>query len=394
MMFNPYYDDWMKLELDTAVLAVREAAGKYWHAFEETVFYPEGGGMDRDTGTINDHEVLDLKLEDDKVWHLLDEKLQGRVHMRVDKDQRVMKCQVHSASHLMCGIMNKVYHADTISFYMNEHDSGAEMGFETFNDEIMKELERLCNDYILQDLPIEIIYPTPEEAQQHVLDEKLNHEDLRAVIIGDIDYNMCGCIHVPSLRYLQSFKFLNYEKTTRGYKINFVCGEQLLQTYGKQIKVLADSAKSLGVPQLNLKAGIDKLQSELKASKNEANSWKQQVIELKAKIMHEEAEAPCLFHEFDDMDIKTFQGFCSYFVRNYEHGIFFLCKVEDRCHVMISHSKSFAYPCGELFKKLSAEYGLRGGGNPSMAQGGGEYSEALINALKALCDEQNQSAAS
>ena len=394
MMFNPYYDDWMKLELDTAVLAVREAAGKYWHAFEETVFYPEGGGMDRDTGTINDHEVLDLKLEDNKVWHLLDEKLQGRVHMRVDKDQRVMKCQVHSASHLMCGIMNKVYHADTISFYMNEHDSGAEMGFETFNDEIMKELERLCNDYILQDLPIEIIYPTPEEAQQYVLDEKLNHEDLRAVIIGDIDYNMCGCIHVPSLRYLQSFNFLNYEKTTRGYKINFVCGEQLLQTYGKQIKVLADSAKSLGVPQLNLKAGIDKLQSELKASKNEANSWKQQVIELKAKIMHEEAEAPCLFHEFDDMDIKTFQGFCSYFVRNYEHGIFFLCKVEDRCHVMISHSKSFAYPCGELFKKLSAEYGLRGGGNPSMAQGGGEYSEALVNALKALCDEQNQSAAS
>ena len=34
MMFNPYYDDWMKLELDTEVQEVREAEGKYWHAFK------------------------------------------------------------------------------------------------------------------------------------------------------------------------------------------------------------------------------------------------------------------------------------------------------------------------------------------------------------------------
>ncbi len=391
-MYNLNYDDWMKLSADSEVLEVTESEGKYWHRFRDTVFFAEGGGMVSDTGTINDLTVRDLKTDDqEQVWHLLDEKLEGSVHMEVDEWQRRSKVQIHTAGHLISAVAGKLYQVVTASFSNSDEESIEELTFTTCDNAILKELEAVCNSYIRDDLSIEIRYPSHEEAIQHIHeDEEIDRDHLRAVLIGDIDYSFCGCIHVPSLGKIQAIKFLGFEKTTRGYKLRYVCGEQLLQMYGLHYQALSDSAKSLGVAQLNLKAGIDKLHSEVKASKNEANNWKQQVIELKAKIMHEEAALPCLFHEFDDMDIKTFQSFCSYFVRTYEHGIFFLCKAEDRCHVMISHSKSFTYPCNELFKKLSAEHGLRGGGNPSMAQGGGEYSEALVNALKALCDEQNQ----
>ncbi|MEF9920519.1 MAG: DHHA1 domain-containing protein [Erysipelotrichaceae bacterium] len=386
-MINKHYDDWMELELDTNIETMKEDNHTYWYAFEDSIFYVEGGGMERDTGSINNCEVLNLKMEDNKIWHELGETIENPIHMKVDKEQRVLKCQIHSASHLICGLMNKEYHAPTITFFTNEFDAGAEMGFESFDDSIMNELEVKCNEYIKQDLPIEIVYPTAAEALKHVPDEKIEHDELRAAIIGDIDYNMCGCIHIPSLSQIQMIKFLRYEKTTRGYRIYFVCGNQLLKTYGKQNQMTLDCSKQLGIPQFELLDGINKVQNEVKANKNDINNWKNKYIELMSyKIISEYSEEN-IAYLFEDIDIKTFQTLCSYFVRNYKKGIFFLCHDQDRCHVMISHHKELTFECNTLFKEVSEKYELRGGGNKMMAQGGGAYQDGIYEYLKTLSQQ-------
>lgn len=388
-MFNHHYDNWLDLKLNTVIKDMKEENGKYWYAFEDSVFYVEGGGMQRDTGTINGVQVLDLKNEDDVIWHLLDESISGDVEMIVDKDQRVEKCQIHSASHLICGLINKIYHAPTVAFFTNEIDSGQEMAFEHFDPSYIEELENMCNEYIKADLPIEIVYPTAQEALRHVPDEKIEHDDLRAAVIGDIDYNMCGCVHVPSLRFIQTIKFLRYEKTTRGYRLYFVCGDQLLNTYGKQNQILSDSAKALGVPQFEVNEGIGKLQSEIKIQKNEIIDWKQKYIELMSEKLVSENAQTNITHLFEDIDIKTFQSFCSYFARTYQKGIFFVCKDKDRCHVMISHHKDIDFECNTLFKEVSEKFELRGGGNKSMAQGGGVYQEGIVEFVASLCNQLN-----
>ena len=390
-MYNLHYDDWMKLTLDTEVVEVKEEAEKYWHRFKDTVFFAEGGGMVSDIGTINEVAVEALRMDDqEQVWHLLDRKLTESVHMQVDEWHRRRKVQIHTSGHLISAIAGKLFGVTTASFSDSEEESIEELTFTHCDHDILQQIEVACNQAIRDDLAVSITYPNHEEAMKHMHDdEEIDHDHLRAVVIEGIDYSFCGCIHVPHLGLIQTIKFLGCDKTTRGYKLRYVCGEQLLHMYERHYQALSDSAKALGVPQLGLKEGIEKLQGELKAAKNENNTWKQQVIEFTAEKIHHDAQTPCLFHVFEDMDIKTFQTFCSYFVRTYEQGIFFICKSEERCHVMISHSKSFTYPCGELFKALGAAYNLRGGGNPAMAQGGGEYSEALATALKALCDEQN-----
>lgn len=390
-MYNHHYDHWMNLELTSEVVEVKEDNGAYWHRFKETVFFAEGGGMASDTGTINGFQVLEVKKDGDAVWHLLHEKLEGQVHMLVDLDQRIVKCQEHSAGHLAAAVMIERYpEVKSISFSSSEEGNFEEMSFTHFDDDMAKEVERLCNEYIRQDLAITIAYPTREEALQHVEEDQLEHDEPRAVIIEGLDYGMCGCIHVPSLGQIQAMKIIGYEKTTRGYKIYHVCGEQMLRLYDKQLHVLNESAKTLSVGQLDTLAGIKKMQSELKQERSVSATWKQKASEYLATIMHQEAKDICLFHEFDDMDIKTFQSFCSYFVRTYEHGIFFICKGEERAHVIISHSKSITFPANEYFKELGASFPIRGGGNPGMAQGGGEYSSELAQALKAMCEKQNQ----
>lgn len=385
---NKHYDHWLECKGTFKILDCIHEDDYFWIKTKDSIFYVEGGGMVKDTGTINGIKVEDIKYEDGYYYHKVSQELSNQAKMSVDVEQRINKVQVHSASHLICGHMNKKYHAKTIAFFTHEDTSGCEMEFSSFDYDLMKQIEREVNDYVLQDLAIDIVYPTREEAQKHVLDEKLEHDELRAAVIGDIDYNMCGCIHVPSLRYLQSIKFLSYEKTTRGYKIFFVCGDQLLHTYDKQLHVLEECAKDLGCPQFELYEGIQKLHQEIKELKNSEAQWKQKVMDMKI-ASYTNTDETYLVSEIEDMDVKTFTGMCSTLVRNHPKGIFFVCHVENRCHVVIARNTSLEFKANELFKQVSTEFNLRGGGNPAMAQGGGEYSPEIVQKLKAMVENLN-----
>lgn len=379
-MLNPNYDHWDLCELDTVVDSIQEENGKYWIGCHESIFYVEGGGMRKDSGTINGIIVEDVKMENDITWHLVNEQIEGKVHLSVDRKQRRQKVQIHSAQHLMCGIMNKKYHAPTIAFFYHDDLSGIEMGFETFNESLLKQIEQEVNDYICQDLPIQIVYPTREEAKQYVKDEKLEHDELRAAVIGDIDYNMCGCIHVPSLRHIQCIKYTDFEKTSRGYRIYFVCGDQLLETYGQQLKVLKEVAVNLTLPQLEIMDGVLKLRQEIKELKMSEAEWKQRVLDMRIQEYGSKKET-ILVEEIDDLDMKSFQSLCSGIVRQYEKAVFFVCKMQQRCHVVIATHQSLQINASTLFKEIASKFQLRGGGNLGMAQGGGEYCPEILVAL-------------
>ena len=380
---NYHYDNWLECEGTFEVTGCEHEDDFCWIQTKDTIFYVEGGGMSKDSGTINGIEVEDIRYEDGFYYHKVHGCVNGWAEMKVDMEQRIWKAQIHSASHLICGLINKKYHAKTISFFTHEDISGCEMGFDSFDESLMEEIEKEVNNYVMQDLPIRIVYPTAEQARKYAPEEKLDHDELRAAVIGDIDYNMCGCIHVPSLRYLQSIKLLSYEKTTRGYKIYFVCGNQLLHTYGSQLHVLEACAKDLGVAQKDIYEGLLKLRQDIRELKTCESSWKQKVIELRVLELGN-CEETLLVREMDDLDLKTFQTMCSTLVRNYPKGIFAVCRDHERCHVVIARHTSLNFKANELFKDVAARFQLRGGGNPGMAQGGGIYNPGILEELQSL----------
>src|SRR5947208_13708477 len=46
-------------------------------ALDQSAFYPQGGGQPADTGTLNGAAVLDVQVEDDVIWHMLDQALEA-----------------------------------------------------------------------------------------------------------------------------------------------------------------------------------------------------------------------------------------------------------------------------------------------------------------------------
>lgn len=382
-MLNKHYDNWLDIEIDSEVKDIKEGDKGYWHHLSDTVYYHESGGQHSDLAYINGHKILNSKIIDNKLYCLLDTKLEGKVHVSVDLKDRIIRSQIHSAQHVMCSYINKHYDAKTVAFFNDDVEAGAEMAFKEIDDEIIKDIEETVNKAIIDDLKVEIFYPSVEEVKGLVKDEKLEHDNLRAVKIGDIDFDMCGCIHVPSLRYLQMFKIERYEKTTRGYKLFFLVGEQFKDTYSKQYAVLKKASSKLASPLSGINEAIDKLNLELKDSLNKYNLLNNEYLNL-LSVKYTESNEELLVDTFDDFDLKSLSKLVSIIVNKSKKKVFFINISNDKMHLIISHHKEVEMKANEIFKELSNKYNLKGGGNIFMAQGSGDLNLHIIEDIKKM----------
>jgi len=90
---------------------------------DKTLFYPTGGGQPNDTGKIicngSEYRVVDVKSNDDEIIHVLDKNLDAHVGDTVngviDWDRRYKLMRLHSAIHLIDGILENKYKSSMIT---------------------------------------------------------------------------------------------------------------------------------------------------------------------------------------------------------------------------------------------------------------------------------------
>lgn len=383
-MINKLLDNCFLTELNTIVSDVVEENGLYWCACKDTIFYMENGGMRSDIGVIEGHPVLKMKLEDAKQWHLIDEKLEigANAFMSINLHERFRKCQVHTAQHLISALLKNVYKVKTLAHHVFDDENDIEFDLPTFNDKMASELQVLCNGLIRDDIEIKTLYPTRIEVAKHTTIDHVSHEDIRVIQIGNLDYNLCGCMHVPSLRYLQMIFISGYEKTSNGYKIKYICGDQLLDGVGKRYKVLDEASQTLALSHLYINTGIHKMLNEQKALTRDIIIWKQ-------KYFYEITQRICddrnwIVEAFDDIDVKSIVQLAQYISSEYKKPSILCAKVYDKCHVVVATNKDMTEDSREIFKSIASKFHLQGGGTMQLAQGGGNYDSAIFEYIKSI----------
>ena len=99
---NKHYDHWLECDKSFEIYDCLQDQEVYWVKTKDTIFYVEGGGMERDTGTINDVEVEDIYYENGFYYHKTRVPLTGMAHMKVDVEDLDVDFLAFSA-HKMCG---------------------------------------------------------------------------------------------------------------------------------------------------------------------------------------------------------------------------------------------------------------------------------------------------
>ena len=382
-MYNKLYDNCFKTELLTKVIKVKEDKGMYWHAFKDTIFYVESGGMESDIGMIDRHIVHGLKIEDGYVWHLLDEKLEGSVFMSVNLHERFRKCQIHTAQHLISAVLQNVYNVKTLSHHVSDEVNDVELSFDNFNEKMAIELQVLCNGLIRDDLAVSILYPTHAEANSYLTDKEMIRSDLRVVRIGVLDYTMCGCMHVRSLRYLQMLFIEGFEKTKKGYKIRYLVGDQLLDCVKRRYKVLDEASVTLAVPHLYLNTGVSRLLNETKQLRKQGDDWKEKYISSLSRELGTSKEK-VLVRTFDDIDAKGMHRLAQKICSEYPKAVVFLSRDYDNAHIVIAKHGQNNFDVKKVFDYFVSEYHIKGSCKGNSAQGGGLYKKEMEEYMKTL----------
>ncbi len=378
-MVNRNYDQCFLCECNAEVKEVVQDREFYWHALDQTIFFVESGGMKSDIGTINSLPVLGLKIENHKVWHLLEKKLEGHVFLSVNMHHRFRNAQIHTTQHLIAALIQGVYGAKKISHHVGEDENQIEFDLKTFSNKQCSELQILANGLIRDDLPITISYPSKAEVMKNVPKEKCNYDEMRIVRIGTLDYNPCGCIHVPSLKYIQMIKIIGYEKTPRGIKIIYNCGDQLLDSYERRLKVLDEASHTLALPHLYINSGINKIINDRKNLNVELVEMKNRYYEVLADELAKRYPQKKVVHVFDGFEAKDLHQFTLAFAHQHQKITCFVTLLsEGRYFLAVSHDSSIDFDAGEFVNELKERVDFHGGGSKISAQGGGKFSDELI----------------
>ena len=390
-----HYDDSLLSSLDANVVDVLEENNNYWITLDETIFYPEGGGMNRDKGTINGIEVLDLKEKEGVIYHLLSEKVSGKVHLEIDAEDRLRRMQCHTSQHLVAAIFINEYKMECVSnSFISDGTCDLIMKGREITPEILKDVEKKANEFINQDIAVTVEYISREDAKKFTDDFSYyeNLELYRLVSISNYDKELCGCPHVPSTRYIKGINLTSIHKVKDGYQVIISCGNHLIEKAHEYYDEIAKVSNLLACKNNQIVESTISLIESYKHINNRLNYYKSKYLELysEEKIKSLDlSKINVILESHDDLEIKDLQYLVSKFSSlNKVIIIGILKKLDGTSNLMIAKNKDIEnFSARNIFATIAKDYGYRGGGNDAIAQGGGKYFENMEEIILELINK-------
>ena len=296
-----------KLSTETAVTALvkdgaraesAEAGDEIVLTLAETPFYAESGGQIGDSGVIRTDSctirVLDTTKNASGVYVHKAVVEEGFVRegdaaeASVDAERRFAIMRNHTAAHLLQAALRTVLgdHVEQAGQLVNEQAVRFDFThFSALTDEELLAVERLVNEKILENIPVECREMPIEEAKKlgamALFGEKYG-DVVRVVSAGDFSREFCGGTHMDSTAKLGLFKIVSESSVAAGVRrIEGVTGTNVLSMIYATNRMLKDTAlamKVLNFADLPIRAGV--LLQEIKEKDKEIDSLRARIATM------------------------------------------------------------------------------------------------------------------
>ena len=216
----------------TAALPLEGGGGRI--ALAGTVFYPEGGGQPADRGVLTlpggaSLAVTDVHEKEGVIWHRVDRLPPDAapgvpVDQQIDWAWRFDKMQQHTGEHILSGTLHRLFGAENVGFHIGSEAVRMDTSV-PISPEGLRQAETEANRFVWQDLPVRVLYPSPEQlAHMTYRSKKEIAGQVRIVAIPGADTCACCGTHVSSSGQVGLVKLLSCQKFRSGVRIELVCG--------------------------------------------------------------------------------------------------------------------------------------------------------------------------
>ena len=394
-------------EYECHILRYRKVTQKkntyYELVLDHTPFYGEMGGQVGDTGVLVSEEetieVIDTKRENEQSVHIVKQmpkNLEADFMACVDIDRRNGSAANHTATHLLDYALKQVLgdHVEQKGSYVSADVLRFDFShFQKVTPEELRQVERIVNDMIRQDLPLDEHRDTPIEQAKELgaialFGEKYG-DKVRVVRFGP-SCEFCGGIHAQSTGKVGFFKITSESSVAAGIRrmealTGKACEESLymLEDTLGAVKALFNNAK-------DLEGVVRKYIEEHDSMKKEIESFHAQAVErMKEKLLKEvrtvngvslvRAVLPLEPASAKDLAFKLREAIPD----NLLAVIGSVAHEKPSLTLMISDNlvKEHGLNAGQMVREAAKLMQGGGGGQPHYAQAGGKNPDGLNAAV-------------
>ena len=397
------------LETDVKISRYRKLKNKkegdfYQLVFNQTPFYPEGGGQVGDKGYLKEdsgvvHYITDTKKENNLIVHFsksVPKNVKNIYKAFVDSDQRNKSASNHTATHLLHQGLRSI-----LGDHVEQKGSMVNAGMFRFdfshfsklsNDELQK-VEAYVNSLIKDQLPLEEDRKTRFKSAINkgaiaLFGEKYGDE-VRTIGFGK-SIELCGGCHVKNTSEIWYFKILSESAVASGIRrIEAITGNAVMLHFKEQSQILNDLRVLMNQQKDPLKVYSSLVRENLDLKK-EISSLN--ILKLKAiksdlkKTITQQNEINFAAQEVD-LDAKSIKSLAFEIGDELENLFLVLASRKNNkpilsCYISKNLIKSKNYNASDVVRGLGNYIQGSGGGQDFYATAGGKKLDGIKEALK------------
>jgi alanyl-tRNA synthetase len=277
----------------------------------------------------------------------------------------------------------------TVSFHMGDDYCSIDLDTPSLTQEQVESAERLANEIVLEDRPVDIRFASRDEAAELGL-RKLpptSRDQLRLIDIHELDLTACGGTHVKSTGQIAGVLLRKFEKVRQGFRVEFVAGMRAVTTARRDFSTLTETAALFSANIYDLPQQARKALDEVKSLRKQREQSQDELATVQAAaLLAETAEGngrKLVVHVFSDRELNFLKLLAQKVTRQFPATIALLATTSPLPALVFAQSPGLPYDMGALLKETAAKLGGRGGGSKDLAQGGVPNSQGLEEAIAA-----------
>jgi len=375
---------------------------------DKTPFYGESGGQVGDTGVIAGENGLEIRVEDtvkDPTGLTIHKgkvlagtvKTSDPVTLKVDRKSRGATALNHTATHILHYALRKVLGDHVKQAGSLVAPDRFRFDFTHFSQpttEELYEIERIVNERVRLNVPVEIAEMDAEEAFQSgatALFEEKYGDRVRVISLGDFSKELCGGTHTRATGDIGLFRIVGETSIAAGVRrIEALTGEKAYDYTQENDRILHAAAGKLREKPQALEDRLDKLLTRQKSLEKEVDALKAKMATMTSADGGDEVKktvggVSVLIKKVNVDKPAALRDLADKFKQKVGSGVVVLGAPAGEKVLLIAvvtDDLTDRFHAGNIVKEVAAVVGGGGGGRPDMAQAGGARPEKLDEALE------------
>jgi len=312
---------------------------------------------------------------------------------QIDWERRFDHMQQHAGQHILSAAFLEAVQAETLAFHLGKERVTIDVRLDELTEDVWIKVEQRANQVVLENHPIIVRFV--DEAELATLPLKKQPtvtENIRVVMIPDFDYNPCGGTHPARTSEVGMIKILGWERHRGNIRLEFICGWRALRDYTRKQATVRELASHLLTSEAELIEQTQRVIAERDLLKQTLMEKEKLLLGVEVQKQLERAttlgNVRLIQLAFTDKTIQELQQFAQMMTAEAPDTVCLLAATGEKLQLVFARGQASTVAVNQLIKETLPLISGKGGGNPAMAQGGGQpvmaAEEVLAHARKLL----------